>query len=275
MEDKVDKTLSILDTIIARLKEMLNVIPNLIGALVVFIVGWILAKTVSRILKTILEKTGIDKLAEKLNEIEIIYKSKIKIVPSIFLSKVLYYMILFVFAMAATEVLGMEAISELMQNTMAYIPKLFSALLVLVFGIFIADAIKNMVHTAANSLAIPSAKMISTIVFYFIFVNVLMITLKQAELKTDFIETNISIIFAGIIFAFALGYGMASKSLMSNILSSFYNKSKFELGTTIKVDGVKGKIISIDATSITLETENSNIVIPMGKLVDQKIEFFN
>ncbi len=271
----LDALMKIWESISKRLLELANVIPNLIGAVIVFAVGWILAKTFSKILKKVLEKTGIDKLAEKLNEIEIVYKSKVKVVPSIFLSKILYYLILFVFAMAATEVLGMQAISELMQNTMAYIPKLFAALLVMVFGIFVADAIKKMVFTAANSLAIPSAKLISTIVFYFIFVNVLMITLKQAELKTDFIETNISIIFAGVIFAFALGYGMASKGLMSNLLSSFYSKSKFEIGTTISVDGVKGEIIDVDTTSITLQTETSKVVIPMGKLMNEKVEFFN
>ena len=267
--------LTIWESIKERLLELLKVIPNLLGALVVFIVGWLIAKSVSKLIGKVLAKTGIDKLAEKLNEIEIVYKSKIKIVPSIFVAKVVYYLLLFIFALVATEILGMEAISDLMKNTVAYIPKLFSALLVMIFGIFLADAIKKMVLTAANSLAIPSAKMISTIVFYFIFVNVLMITLKQAELKTDFIETNISIIFAGIIFAFAFGYGMASKGLMTNILSSFYSKSKFEIGTTIAVDGVKGEIIEVDGTSITLKTEHSKVVIPMGKLIDQKVEFFN
>ena len=266
---------SIWYTIKERLLELLKVIPNLVGAIIVFIVGWVLAKAFAKIIKKVLEKTGIDKLAEKLNEIEIVYKSKIKIIPSTFISKIVYYLILFVFAMAATEVLGMETVSELMKNIMDYIPKLFSAFLVLVFGIFIADLIKGMVLTAANSLAIPSAKMISTIVFYFIFVNVLMITLKQAELKTDFIETNISIIFAGIIFAFALGYGMASKGLMSNLLSSFYSKSKFEIGAIIAVDGVKGEVINVDATSVTRKTEDVKVVIPVGKLMTEKVEFFN
>lgn len=263
-------------TLIGILKEQLanlaKVIPNLVGALAIFFIGWFIAKLLARIIKKLLAGIGVDKLAEKLNEIEIVDKSNIKIIPSVLISKILYYLILFVAIMAATDVLGMKALSDLMTNIMNYIPSLISALVVLIIGVIIADFLKKIVQTTCDSLGIPASRMIANLVFYFVFLNVIMITLKQANLQTDFIETNISIILAGVVLAFAIGYGLASKGLMANMLSSFYNKEKVKVGDTIIIEGVQGKIINIDSTTLTLQSGNSTIMIPLYKLTSERIE---
>jgi hypothetical protein len=265
---------TILETLKKQLITLAEVLPNLVKAIVVFLIGWILAKIISKLIKKILKTIGIDKLAEKLNEIEIVHKSNIKLVPSILLSKLAYYLILFIFAMAATDVLGMESISNLMTGIMNYIPKVMSALIVLIFGLVLAEALKKAVLTACESLAIPAAKLISNVVFYFLFLNIIMISLKQADLQTDFIENNISIVLSGIVLAFALGYGIASKGLMASMLSSFYNKDRVEIGQIIGIDGTKGKIIAMDNTTLTLETENSKVIIPLSRLMSEKVEIF-
>ncbi len=266
-------------TLIGILQEQLanlaQIIPNLVGALAIFFVGWFIAKLVARIIKKLLASIGIDTLAEKLNEIEIVDKSNIKIIPSVLISRILYYLILFVSIMAATDVLGMKALSDLMTSIMNYIPNLISALIVLIIGVVIADFLKKIVQTTCDSLGIPASKMIANLVFYFVFLNVIMITLKQANLQTDFIETNISIILAGVILAFAIGYGLASRGLMSNMLSSFYNKEKVKVGDTIVINGTQGKVIEIGNTNLTLQADDRKIMIPLYKLTSENIEILD
>lgn len=270
----MDKEFTLIGILQDQLESLAGVLPNLVGALAVFLIGWLLAKLVAKILKRFLGVIGIDKLAEKLNKIEVVYNSKIKIVPSTMLSKIVYYLLLFIFVMASTEVLGMKAISDLMTNFMNYIPKLLMAMMVLVIGVVLADMVKKAVLTACESLAIPAAKLISNVAFYFLFLNIIMISLKQADLQTDFIENNISIVLGGVVLAFALGYGIASKGLMASMLSSFYNKEKVMIGQTISIDGTKGKVVKVEGTSITLETEDSHVIIPLSKLMSDKVEIF-
>ena len=257
-----------------QVENMIDFLPNLIGFLALLIVGWIIARVVARIVKRVLKSIGIDKVAERLNDIDLIRRTKFEIVPSILLSKLLYYLILFVFIIAATEILKMEAVSNLMAGIMTYIPKLLSAIMVFLIGIFIADALKNIVLTACKSLAIPAAGVIANVVFYFIFLNVIMITLKQADLQTDFMENNISIILGGVILAFAIGYGFASQSLMSNFIASFYNKQKINVGDQIAIDNVKGEVISIDNNSIILQAEGKRVIIPLSKLNTETLEIY-
>ena len=119
-----------------------SVIPNLIGALAILIIGLIVSKIAARFVRRILVTIGADKLAERLNEIEIVYKSNIQVVPSMLLSKVIYYFLLFIFVVAATEILNMPVISQLMGQILNYIPVLISAMAVFVIGLLISDFLK-------------------------------------------------------------------------------------------------------------------------------------
>ncbi len=246
--------------------------PRILGAILIFIVGWIIAKIVSIVIKRILRSIGVDKLAKKLNEIEFIEKSSFNIVPSVVLSQIAYYFLLLIFTIVASDYLEIEAITGLVSNIIFYIPKLIAALIVLVFGLLIAQSIQSILVTTLKSVGVPSAKIIGVFVFYFIFLMSVITALTQVGIDTDFISNNLSIIIGGCVFAFALGYGLASKDMMANFLASFYSKEKIKIGDLISVDNVKGEVIRIDSSSITLLTKSSRIVIPLSKLTSETFE---
>ena len=75
----------------------------------------------------------------------------------------------------------------------------------------LAEFFRSVLETTMKSLGIPSATMIANFFFYFLFINIVIVALSQAEINTDFLSQNISLIIGGIVFAFALAYGIASK----------------------------------------------------------------
>lgn len=253
------------------LTSFVAVIPNLVGALAILIIGYIIAKVVARLIRRLLVSIGADHLADRLNEIDLVHRSKVKFVPSVVLAKVVYYFLLLVFIIAATDVLNMKVISELMGNILNYVPVVISALAVLLIGLLVSDFLKGIVKTSCDSLGIPAAGLIANIVFYFLLLNVLMIALSQAQIDTGFIQDNLSIILAGIMLAFAIGYGFASRSIVANFLASFYNRGKIKLGDEVEIAGAKGKVISLDNATMTLEAGQQHIIVPLSKLADEHI----
>jgi len=233
-------------------RDFMIATPRILGALIIFILGWIIAKVIAGIVKRILKSLQVDKLAERLNEIDFVQKSNINIVPSTIFSKIIYYVFILVFAIVATDQLGMPVVSNLVSDIISYIPNVIAAIIVLAVGLVIADVIKSIVQTAMQSLGVPSAKIISTFLFYFIFLMTVITAIKQVGINTEFIQTNLSLIIAGGVLAFAIGYGLASKNMMANFLASFYSKGKFQIGDTIGLDGYVGKIIDIDSSSLVL-----------------------
>jgi len=256
------------------LKGFLSVIPHLVGALLLILLGWIVAKFAGKLVRRLLKKIGIDRLAEKLNDIDLVARSNLRLVPSVLLSKVIYYFLIFIFFSAATDVLGIEAVSELMNDFLNYLPFLISALIVFVVGLLLVDFLRNVVLTTCESLGIPAARFIAAFVFYFLFLNVVMITLDQARINTDFIQDNLSIILGGIVLAFAIGYGLAARPIVANLLSAYYNRQKVQIGDVIAVDGVKGEVIDKDNASLTLQADDRKVVIPLSKLVSSPYEIF-
>lgn len=250
-------------------------LPNILKALVVLIIGYIIAKVVAGIIRKLFEKIGIDKLGEKLNEIEIVSKANMEIKPSSIFSKIVYYVLMLIFTLTSAEILGIDAISELFRDIINFIPKLIVALIVLLFGILLADMVKKLVYTACNSLGIPSANLISSFLFYFLFVNVVIMALSQAEIDTAFISSNISILIAGAVAAFAIGYGFASKDVVGNFIASFYTKDLFQVGDQVIIDGEEGVIVDVDRSSITIQNGDYRTIIPLGKTVSDKIKIKN
>jgi len=257
------------------LEDFIVVLPKIALALIIFIIGWILAKLIAGIIRKILVKSPLDEAAEKLNSIDLVQKTNIKIIPSTVLSKLLYYIIILFTTVAAADVLSMEAISDLIADIIGFIPRLLVAGIVLMIGVFIADFIKDIVSTVCQSLGIPSAKMIGGFVFWFIFLTALVSAMGQAGIETDFIMSNLSLLLAGGVFAFALGYGIASRDMMANFLASFYSKDKVSIGDKITLGGVTGEVIDMDNNSLTLDNGNKRIFIPLKKLSSENLEIHN
>jgi small-conductance mechanosensitive channel len=188
------------------------------------------------------------------------------------LSKMVYYMMLLIFLVLATDILQMPALSKLVSSAIEFFPNLLVALVIMVAGLLGADALRKTLLTTLVSFGIPSAKVIASFVFYLIFITVFIMALSQLGINTAFLAQNISIILGGAVFAFALGYGLASKDVVANLLGSSYSKNKLNIGDTITIDGHTGQIINMDKTSVTIETEKSLITIPLNKLLNQAFE---
>lgn len=247
-------------------------LPKFFSAIFLVIVGLIIARLVAKLIKNILEKIQVDKIGEKLNEIEIVSKNNIQIKISTILSKIVYYIMLLFFFVAATDVLGMPALSNMVADMIAFIPNLIVSLIWLVVGLIVADGLKSIVQTALTSIGIPSARLISNALFYFLLINIIISALSQAQIDTGFLSQNISLVIGGVVLAFSIGYGLASKDIVANFLGSVYSKDKLSVGDQITVNGKRGEIINIDRSSVTLKTADSQIIIPQSKLTNDDLE---
>jgi len=250
-------------------------LPNIIGALIILLIGWLIARIVSRVIRKALELIKVDVLADKLKEVDLVSKSGINIVPSRIISKIAYWMIFLVFVIAASSKLGIEEISTLINQLVAYIPKLLVAAVILAIGLWFANFIKDILKTALDSMGVSGSNLIANIVFYFLFINIALSALGQAGIDMSFLNNNLTMILGGAVLAFAIGYGFASRDVMANLLGGLYSRNKFQKGDVISVNGTKGQIVDIDATSLTLQSEsNTRVVVPFGQLSGSSVEKF-
>ena len=249
-------------------------LPNVLGALVILIIGWIIAKFVARMVKRLFKSLNIDKLGEKLNDVDLLKKTNFNIEISSVFSKIVYYIMMLFFLVASVDVLGMESLSNLVKDLINYIPQLITAMVLLAVGLVIADTLSGIIRSTCKSLGIPSAGIIGSMAFWLIFLTIGVSALSQAGIDTNFIRSNLSILLGGVILAFAIGYGFASKNIVENFLASFYSKNKFTIGDRIEIDGVSGEITEIDNTSLTLSSDDARVIFPLSTLSKEKVKIF-
>lgn len=243
-------------------------------AFAILVVGWLIARFVAKMIEKLLKAIKVDSIGDKINEIDMLQNANVKISPSTVISRLFYYILMLLVITAALEVVSLDELSKQVQKLIEYIPKLFSACLILIGGLIVANAIRSLLNAAFQSLNVASGKLISGFIFYFIFVSVLLSALPQADFEVGFLQDNLTIIVGGIVFAFAIGYGFASRNIMSNILAALYSRNKFQIGDDVKIDGTRGTIIEMDSTSLTLETSDRRVVIPLNQLTTQRVEVF-
>ena len=249
-------------------------IPKIALALFILLIGRLIALAARKLTKRVLNGLHIDRLAEQLNDIDIVQRSGMRIEISVVLSQMVYYVLMLGFVIFATDMLGIPAITDMVRDLVDYLPSLFSAFVLFLLGLFLADMIRNITQTALKSMGIASAKMIATAIFYFLFITVAVSALAQAKIATGFIASNLTIIIGAGALAFAFGYGFASKDLVSNYLAGYYNKNKIQIGDDVRIIGVRGKVVVIDATSMILQTPERAIIIPLNKLTTEKVEVY-
>ena len=254
------------------LLSMVSAIPRFITAAIILIIGYVFGKMVMKLFSKAIEKSGINKFGEQLNNIDILAKNNISIKISTVLGKMVYYCIMLIFVMTAVGALDMPVLADLIQNFIIFIPNLIAAFIILLGGLLLADTLKNIVHATCKSLGMPSANVIASFVFYFIFVNVIIVALSQAKINTEFFGQNISIIIAGGVLAFSIGYGLASKDLVASFLASYYTKDKLNVGDKVTLNGVTGTISNVDKSSVTIRSENKSVIIPLNKILQDNIE---
>lgn len=97
----------------------------------------------------------------------------------------------------------------------------------------------------------------------------------QIGIETALLESSFILIIGGVVGAFALGYGIASKDVLANIISSFYSRANYSVGQRIKIGEIEGVITKIDQTTVTLVNEKTTTIVPLQHFQTAQVEIFN
>lgn len=247
--------------------------PKLLLALVFIIVAWIILKIVHFVLKRILKVTKVDDLITKLNEAQIFGKKDLNIVPSNIILKFVKYLLILIFVVIASEMLGLKAVSEGVGKLIAYLPVFITALFIFVVGVYLASLVKNAIKDTFKSLELSGSNLVSNIAFYIIVVVVSITALNQAGINTEIITKNLTLLLGSILISFTIAFGLGSRDVILRLLFGFYSRRNFKVGQTIKTNKIEGVIERIDNICITIKTkENVTVVLPIKDFVDKKIE---
>ena len=253
------------------LTSTVQLLPKVVLGILGLLVAWILVKIILFVIKRILKATKVDNLSKKVTEAKLFGDKELKIDLIKIIMGITKVLLILFFAVIISDVLGLSAISDGIFSIFGYLPTLFSAVLILGGGLYLASLVKKATLTLFDSMGIGGSKFISGTLFYLIAFFVSITALNQAGIDTEIITSNFTLILGAFLFAAALGFGLGSREVFSDVLKMFYARKTYMVGDFISFDGVEGTIEAIDNISITLSTKKGKLVVPIKDVVSRRV----
>jgi len=208
----------IADPIRQMLTRIMAYLPTLLGALVILIVGWIVAKAIRRLVDWLLKVTRFDTLADKAGISEVIRKGDLKISAREVVSGLVYWLVIIMVLVMVVNALGLPKASDVLTSLFAYVPKVIAALLVLVVAMFLASFVSGIVQTAAGNANMPRPELFAGVSRWAIIIFAATIALGELGIATLLVTATFNIILAGICFALAIAFGLGGKDAAARYL---------------------------------------------------------
>lgn len=250
--------------------DIKEVFPKLIAVIALLIIGWIIIKIVSKILKKALSVSKIDKLEDKLKEIQMFKNLNFKL-SDVLIKTIKWILILFL-TISASEVLGLKMLSQGIASIIAYLPKLFTAIIIFMVGVFLANLVKNAIASAFKAINISGGNVIGNIVFLVITIMISITALNQAGVDTQIITNNLTLIFGSLLLVLTISFGLGSKDIIERLLFGFYSRKNLSVGMKVKVGDKEGIVESIDNISLILKTQDQKLIIPIKEVNNNIVE---
>lgn len=185
--------------------QVLAFLPSLIGAILILIVGLIVAAILERIGERIIYYLRIDSALKKLGAHRYLERANINLNAGHFIGKFIYWFVVIAFVLAASDILGFFALSSFLAEVLFYIPNVIIAALILLAALIAANFVRRLVVSAINSTKLHHAEGIGSLVWWVIFIFGFLAALQQLGIA----ETIITAIVSGFVAMLALAAGLA------------------------------------------------------------------
>ena len=235
-------------------------IPNLFGALVVVLLGFVVAKLLDTLVSRLLAKLGLDRVMAGTGLPKLMGRAGIRVPTSTLIGKIVYWFVLLIFLVTAAQSLGLERFSSALDALTLYLPKVFGAALVLLVGVFLAQLVNGVVRGAAEGVGLDYAAGLGRVSQWLVIIISISVAISQLEIKTDLLNHVIVIALLTVGLAAALAMGLGSRGIAGQILAGIYVRELYEVGQYVRVGEVEGQIEEIGTVKTTLLTDDGELV---------------
>jgi hypothetical protein len=210
-------------TVVSQVSQFL---VNVLLVIIILIIGWIISKFIKTVIAKLLKTVKLDELSDKIELDKLLAKGGITYPLSELVSIIVYWLALLITFVVAINSIGMPIAAELLNKVALYVPNIIAAIFIMIFGMFVATILRNIVLTAANNTGLSQAKLLSQVVEIVVIVFAILVTLEQLNIKAQIIELTISIVLASLGLGFALAFGLGCKDLAGKFTSELVEKMK-------------------------------------------------
>ncbi len=199
-------------------------LPSLIGAMLVFIVGLIVAAGLSSLVERVLAAIRLDNLLRKMGVEEYTRRANMELNSGHFVGQLVYWFMTLAFLLAASDILGFFALSGFLRDVLLYLPNLVIAVLIMLAALVVANLAMHLVRASVMGAKLHAAKFLGSASWWVIMVFGGLAALVQLGIAVSIINTLITGLIAMMALAGGLAFGLGGKDYAAHLLSKLQSE---------------------------------------------------
>ena len=200
------------------ISAFLGYIPQLIGALIILIVGYFIAKALQAIVGRVLEGVGFDRWMERGGIKQFFDRADTEHTPHSILGRLVFWFVFIIAITMAADALGIPQVSAVLAQLIAYIPSIIAAILILILAALLANFLSSIVRGATGS------DILASVARYAIIVYAVFAAVTQLGIAVELTAPTFLIVLGAVALAAAIAFGLGSREVAQDIVEKAYNR---------------------------------------------------
>lgn len=216
------------DVLVSSLQNLwvtvMGFLPSLLGALIIFIVGLIVAAGLGSLVEKIVAALKVDALLRKLGMEEYTRRANMELNAGHFLGQIVYWFLVLAFLLAASDILGFYALSGFLRDVLLYVPNLVIAVLIMAAAFVAANILKGLVKASIMAAKLHATRFLGGAVWWVVMIFGGLAALYQLGVATSIINTVVTGLIAMLALAGGLAFGLGGKDYAAHLIKKLQNE---------------------------------------------------
>ena len=203
-----------------------DIVPALLGALVILFAGYLLAKVLEKLVERFLRRIRFNKMLERGGVMQAVERSGSHLKPIRVLAKLVVWLVMFAVILVAANALGLESLANVFSELVSYIPSVIAAIVIILVGIVLGGFVGGLISASAGAL--HGGKALARVGRGGVILLAIFMALQELGIATDIVTTAFAILFGAIALAMALAFGLGNRDLAGEVTREWYEQYSTE-----------------------------------------------
>lgn len=204
--------------------KVMELLPSIVLALIVFLVGWFIASIVATAVSQIVKALKVDGVLKNIGLEDALNKGGWSLDSASFLGSLVKLFVIIVFLVASLDILGLSQVNLLLQElVVGFLPNIFVVIILLIIAAFVAEILSKLVMGSARASGVSSASaaILGKLAAWIVWVVAVLMSLSQLNIGVAVLNTLFLAVVSGLALAFGLAFGLGGKDVAAYYLERF------------------------------------------------------
>jgi hypothetical protein len=242
------------------LASLVTYLPVVLTAIVVLLIGWLLAHLIRGLVRRALE--SMDWLFARLAPRSAGRSESLARVTSRAISTVVFWLVLLVFAASALRILGGTLFERWTENLLAYLPSAIGGIIIIVVGFTGGTLVRHILEQASVGLGVGQSSLLGRLAQTVIVISCIVIGIDQFGVNVAFLVQLTTVTAAAVFGGIALVFALGTRQHLANLIGAHYARKHYAPGDFVRIGAFQGRIVEIADGCVFIETEAGDVSVP-------------